>query len=334
MQLHSPDSTQPPVQALEWHNSHLRILDQRYLSETVVWVECHSVSEVAAAIVDGVVQDPVAVGLVAAYGIALAARSIGQTDDWAAALQADFAVLAKTHPTSAHLEWVLSVLDSRLRRLRSSETDVPELLAQAAINLQDSDLEASRTTGRLGAQVIRRHDRHPQKFLTMGSAGAVLRAAHAEGLVEQVYLCASATPGATQLAHWELGRDEVPVATHGAGAAGQLMKTDNTNWVVVGAQRIAANGDVINDLGTYTLAVLAMHHGLRFMVVASSAAFDLSLENADELEHTDPLLQRGGRLSMDVTPADLIDVIVTERGVVERPDENRIAELLSYQRLH
>lgn len=334
MQLHSPDSTQPPVQALEWCSNHLRLLDQRYLPETVVWVECHSVSEVAAAIVDGVVQDSVAVGLVAAYGVALAARAIGQADDWTAALEADFALLTKAHPASAHLEWVLSVLDSRLRRLRSSETDVPELLAQAAINLHVSDLETSRTTGRLGAQVIRRHARQPQTFLTLGSAGTVLRTAHAAGLVEQVYLCASAAPGTTQLVHWELGRDEVPVAVHVAGAAGQLMKTDNANWVVVGAQRIAANGDVINDLGTYSLAVLAMHHGLRFMVVASSAAFDLTLENADELEHTDPLLQRGGRLSMDVTPADLIDVIVTERGVVERPDESRIAELLSYQRLH
>ena len=334
MQLHSPDSTQPLVQALEWHNSHLCILDQRYLSEAVVWVECHSVSEVVAAIVDGVVQDSVAVGLVAAYGIALAARAIGQTDDWPAALQADFAVLAKTHPTSAHLEWVLSVLGSRLHRLRSSEADVPEQLAQAAINLQISDLEASRATGRLGAQVIRRHARQPQKFLTMGNAGTVLGAAHAAGLVEQVYLCAGDGLGTTQLTRWELGRDDVPVSLHGASAAGQLMKTDNVSWVVVGAQRIAANGDVINDLGTYSLAVLAMHHGLRFMVVASSAAFDLTLEAADELEHTDPLLQRGGRLSMDVTPADLIDVIVTERGVVERPEENRIAELLSSQRLH
>src|SRR5690606_24559162 len=92
--------------------------------------------------------------------------------------------------------------------------------------------------------------------------------------------------------------------------------------------------DVISDLGTYALAVLAMHHGLRFMVVAPSSAFDVGLEDADEIEPEDALLQRDGRLQLDVTPAELIDVLVTERGVVERPDAGRIAELLSPLRLH
>lgn len=334
MQLHSPDPSPPPVQALEWCSSYLRILDQRYLPGSLVWVECRTLSEAAGAIADGVVQTSVAAGLVAAYGMALAARAIGQTDDWSAALEADFALLAAVQPSSAHLEWVLGVLGDRLRRLRGSEANVPELLAEVAVNLHASDQEANRAAGRLAVQVIRRHDRQAKKFLTLGGAGSVIRAAHAAGLVAQVYLCAGDTPGITQLVHWELGQDEVPVAVHAAAAAGQLMKADNVNWVVVGAQRIAANGDVINDIGTYSLAVLAMHHGLRFMVVASSSAFDLALENADELEADDALLQRAGQLALDVTPAELIDVIVTERGVVERPDEAAIAELLSHQRLH
>lgn len=336
MQPQSRVHAQPDVPALEWHDNHLRILDQRCLPERLVWVECHDAAEAAAAIAAGVVQGAVAAGLIAAYGIALAARQIGQADDWAAALEADFASLAQAQPSSAHLNWVLSVFGDRLRRLRSSESNVPELLAQTAIDLHVSDVEATRAMGRLGTQVIRRHDRQPKKILTMGNPGAlgVVRAAHAAGLVEQLYLCAGAGIDATRLAFWELEQGGLPVSRHVAGAAGQLMKADSLHWVVAGAQRIAANGDVINDVGTYSLAVLAMHHGLRFMVVASSSAFDMTLENADGLDPDDALLSYEGQLSLDVTPAELIDVIVTERGVVERPDEGRIADLLSPQRLH
>src|SRR5690606_4246486 len=106
------------------------------------------------------------------------------------------------------------------------------------------------------------------------------------------------------------------------------------HWAAVGAQRVTANGDVISHLGTYALAVLAMHHELRFMVVAPSSLVDVGLEDADQMEREAELLQRDGRLQLDVTPAELIDVLVTERGVVERPDAGRIAELLSPLRLH
>lgn len=345
MQLHSRVSAPPDVPMLEWHDNYLRILDQRGLPETVAWVECHDATDAAAAIADGVVQGAVTAGLVAAYGIALSARRIGRADDWAAALEADFASLARARPSSVHLNWVLGILGDRLRRLRDSALDVPELLVQAAVDLHVSDVEANRAMARLGLQIIRRHDRQAQKFLTIAGMGAltgsnqggalgVVKEAHAAGVLEQLYLCAGDRPDATRLALWELGQGDVPVAVHGVSAAGQLMKSDHLQWIVVDAQRIAANGDVIADIGTYALAVLAMHHGLRFMVVASSSSFDLALENADELEPDDSLLLRDGKLVLDVTPAELIDVIVTERGVVERPDEKRVAELLSYQRLH
>lgn len=343
MQLHPRVSAQPPVPALEWCDDHLRILDQRSVPDDLVWVECHDAAEAAAAIAHGVVRDAVTVGLVAAYGIALAARRIGHAEDWVAALEADFGRLARVRPASTHLDWVLGVLADRVRRLPDQDLDVPDLLAQAAISLQASGEESGRTVGRLGVQVIRRHDRQPQRFMTLISqraggshAGALslMRSAQRAGLVEQLYLCAGDAPDACRLALWELSQDEVPTALHDLAAAGQLMKTDGLNWVVVGAQRIAANGDLINDVGTYSLAVLAMHHGLRFMVVAPSTAFDLALESADDLDPADSLLNVDGQLLMDVTPAELINVIVTERGLVERPDESRIAELLSPRRLH
>lgn len=342
MQFPSRDQVPPAASALEWHTNHLRVLDHRRLPEARVWVECRDADEVADAIVQGVVPGAVA-GLVAAYGIALAARRIGRATDWLVALEPDLTLLAGTAPASAQLSWVLGVVAERLQRLSPSAGDVPGLLAQLAMDLHLSDWEVARSMGQLGLQVLKRHASQSQRLLVMPGAlvGASLRglldlvrAAHGAGLAEHIYLCADQGSGALRVARWALEQDGVPVGAQVSAAAGQLMKDDNLHWVVVGAQRIAANGDVFSDLGTYSLAVLAMHHGLRFMVVAPSSAFDMSLEDADEIEPEDSQLQRDGRLQLDVTPAELIDVLVTERGVVERPDASRIAELLSPLRLH
>ena len=342
MQFPSRDQVPPAASALEWHTNHLRLLDHRSLPEARVWVECRDADEVADAIVQGVVPGAAA-GVVAAYGIALAARRIGRSADWLAALKPDLTLLAGSSPASAQLGWVLGVVIDRLQRLPSSGADVPELLAQLAMDLHLSDREAARSMGQLGLQVFKRHASQSQRLLAMpgnlasGSLRGLLelaRAAHGAGLMEHLHLCADQDAGALRLARWALEQDGVPVSAQVLAAAGQLMKGDNLHWVVVGAQRVAANGDVISDLGTYALAVLAMHHGLRFMVVAPSSAFDVGLEDADEIEPEDALLQRDGRLQLDVTPAELIDVLVTERGVVERPDAGRIAELLSPLRLH
>ena len=152
----------------------------------------------------------------------------------------------------------------------------------------------------------------------------------------------------SRLTAWELLGDGVPTTLNVDSAAAHLMKTRGISWVVVGADRIAANGDVANKIGTYQLAVLAMHHGVRFMVVAPSSSIDMTLESGDEI----PLEERAGSELLevngrrfaadveafnpvfDVTPADLIDVIVTEKGVVERPTATKMADLMSRKRLH
>ncbi|MEJ6654962.1 MAG: S-methyl-5-thioribose-1-phosphate isomerase [Pseudomonas sp.] len=333
------------VQAMEWCGSSLRLLDQRRLPDESVWVECQDAAQVAEAIRDSVVQGAAAIGIAAAYGIALAARRIGQAQDWAAALEADFALLSATRPSAASLAWALRMLRERLRRPVGASTDMPELLAQAAMSIHVSDREANLAMGKLGAQVIRRHDRQPQNMLTFGNAGAlagggygsalgVIRAAHAAGLVAELYACETRPGRAGQRTLWELTQDQLPVTLHVDGAAGHLMKSENVSWVVVGAEYIAANGDVVSAIGTYALAILAMHHGLRFMVVAPSSSVDLALETADEVDLGAPLPGQSGQQLFDVTPADLIDVIVTEKGVVERPDQPRLAELLSHRRLH
>src|SRR5690606_29118053 len=157
---------------------------------------------------------------------------------------------------------------------------------------------------------------------------------HGAGLMGHFHLCAAEDGGGVRVARWGLAHEGGQVTGQVLAAAGQLTKGGNLRWGVVGGERVAANGDGSSDLSASALAVQAMHHGLRFMVVAPSSAFDVGLEDADEGEPEDALRQRDGRLQLDVTPAELIDVLVTERGVVERPDAGRIAELLSPLRLH
>ncbi|MFA5678440.1 MAG: S-methyl-5-thioribose-1-phosphate isomerase [Pseudomonas sp.] len=343
MHLQRQDADRIGVQAMDWCGDHLRLLDLRALPERVVWVHCHDADEVAEAIVDGVIQGAAAVGLAAAYGIALAAMHIGNSEDWTRALEDDFVVLGQARPSLAYLAWVLRLMHDRLWRPVASGQAMPGHLIEAAHQLRLSDLEANRAMAALAVKVIRRHDPQPQKFLTLGHTGALaggghgtalgaLRTAHAQGLVEQVLVC-EGRPGRTgELAMWELEQDHIDAALLADGAAGQLMRLANPGWVVVGAERIAANGDVINASGTYSLAVLAMHHGLRFMVVAPSAAIDLTLESAEELYDGEDSLETLEML--DVTPADLIDVIVTEKGVVERPQLQGMTELLNPRNLH
>ncbi len=168
-----------------------------------------------------------------------------------------------------------------------------------------------------------------------GTALGVIRAAHLEGLVNRIY-ADETRPWlqGSRLTAWELANEGIPVSLNVDSAAAHLMKTENITWVIVGADRITANGDVANKIGTYQLAVNAMHHGVRFMVVAPSPTIDMNLESGEDIpiEERDgrELLEIGGRRVaaevdaynpvFDVTPADLIDAIVTERGVVERPD--------------
>ncbi len=341
MQFQAESARQSDLQAVEWRGTSLVLIDQRHLPEKILWIECQQAADVAAAIRDGVVVGAAAAGIAAAYGIVLAARRIGETTDWSAALADDFALLEAARPSSAVLCWALRMLQERLRRPRAISADVPALLDEAARSIQISDAEANRATGRLGVQLIRKHDRQPQQLLTHGYTGAlsgggrgsaleVIRAAHGAGLVAQVYVCAGYPGRSGQQSVWELGMTDIPALLQADTATGQLMKMENPSWLIVGAERIAANGDLIAERGTYALAVLAMHHGLRFMVVAPSAAIDLQLEHGDDLE----LDNHESGPWLDVTPADLIDVIVTEKGPIQRPGETGITNLLSPRRLH
>lgn len=348
------------VQAIEWRDGALYLLDQRLLPHRQTWLRYDSAAAVADAIRDMVVRGAPAIGIAAAYGLVLAARSRLQAGgDWRDALEADFARLEQARPTAVNLSWALQRMRERLARLKDDEQALQQLEAEA-IGIHASDREANLTMAQLGMELIRKHQGNPQVLLTHCNAGAlatggfgtalgVIRAAHLEGLVEHVYVDETRPwlQGA-RLTAWELAGDGVPVSLNADAAAAHLMKTKGITWVIVGADRITANGDVANKIGTYQLAVNAMHHGVRLMVVAPSSTIDMNLESGEDilLEERDgrELLDVAGhRMAadvhavnpvFDVTPADLVDYIVTEKGVVERPDSVKMTQLMCRKRLH
>lgn len=348
------------VKAIDWRDGALYLLDQRVLPFEETWHAYASAAAVAEAIRLMVVRGAPAIGIAAAYGVVLGARArLAAGGDWRSALEEDFRVLAASRPTAVNLFWALDRMRERLARLQDCD-DVLAALESEALAIHASDREANLTMAQFGVELIRRHNAHPQKLLThcntgalatggFGTALGVIRAAHLAGLVERVFADETRPwlQGA-RLTAWELANEQVPVSLNADAAAAHLMKTEGITWVIVGADRITANGDVANKIGTYQLAVNAMHHGVRFMVVAPSSTIDMALESGDDIpiEERDgrELLEVGGKRVaaeveavnpvFDVTPADLIDAIVTEKGVVERPNAEKMAQLMSRKRLH
>ncbi len=348
------------VQALEWRDGALHLLDQRLLPARESWLTCTDIDSVAEAIRGMAVRGAPAIGISAAYGLLLALRQrLAEGGDWEMALEEDFQQLAEARPTAANLFWALNRMRERLLRRRDGD-DVLAIMEAEAIAIHQSDREANLTMAQHGVDLIRRHQGNEQVVLTHGNAGAlatggfgtalgVIRAAYLEGMIERVF--ASETRPwlqGSRLTAWELAGEQVPVVVSADSAAAHLMKTKGLTWVIVGADCIAANGDVASKIGTYQLAVLAMHHGVRFMVVAPSSTLDLNLESGEDIEleeraQSELLNVAGTRVAaqveafnpvFDITPADLIDVIVTEKGIVERPDAAKLAQLMCRKRLH
>ncbi|MDO7910149.1 S-methyl-5-thioribose-1-phosphate isomerase [Pseudomonas sp. 22-AL-CL-001] len=348
------------VRALEWRDGALHLLDQRLLPARESWLTCTDIDSVAEAIRGMAVRGAPAIGISAAYGLLLALRQrLAEGGDCEVALEEDFQQLAESRPTAANLFWALNRMRERLLRLRDGD-DVLAIMEAEAVAIHQSDREANLTMAQHGVDLIRRHQGNEQVVLTHGNAGAlatggfgtalgVIRAAYLEGMIERVF--ASETRPwlqGSRLTAWELAGEQVPVVVSADSAAAHLMKTKGLTWVIVGADCITANGDVASKIGTYQLAVLAMHHGVRFMVVAPSSTIDLNLESGEDIEleeraQSELLDLAGTRVAaqveafnpvFDITPADLIDVIVTEKGVVERPDKAKLAQLMCRKRLH
>lgn len=318
------------IRAVQWQGDHLRLLDQRLLPQEERWIDCRSAGDVTQAIKDLVVRGAPAIGIAAAWGVVLAAKQ-GEP------LDAALAMLRAARPTAVNLMWALDRMKARI----SAGADAAALEREAQA-IQDEDLAANRHMGELGAALIAPHSGVLTHCNTgslatagFGTALGVIRAGVAGGRVERVY-AGETRPWqqGARLTMWELVRDGVPAKLIADSAASHLMRAGEVQWVIVGADRIAANGDTANKIGTYQLAIAARHHGVKFMVVAPSSTVDMATATGEdiEIELRDPaeLLSVAGRRTVvdgaeawnpvfDVTPAELIDAIVTEKGVIERP---------------
>lgn len=330
------------IRPIRWTGEALELLDQRKLPFVVEYVSCADSDAVATAIHALTVRGAPAIGIAAAWGVVLATRQIEAADGAEAVVQLQPAMqrLYEARPTAVNLAWSLG----RMRRaLCVAGADWRRVVEDEAQAIASEDLAANRRMGSLGAALIEPGSGVLTHCNTgslatagFGTALGVIRAGVAQGRIDKVY-AGETRPWlqGARLTVWELQQDGIMPTLIADSAAAHLMKTGAVQWVVVGADRICANGDVANKIGTYQLAIAARHHAVKFMVAASSSTVDMATASGQEIhiEERDPgeLFGVGGVRTaaegiaawnpvFDVTPHELIDAIVTERGVIERPD--------------
>ena len=340
-----------PDDAALWHGGRLYLADQRLLPDRAEFLALDDAPGVAEAIRAMVVRGAPAIGVAAAYGVVLAGRTAFRAAGpaWREAIVPDLELLAQARPTAVNLAWAVRRMGALITRLDGTDPE-PALLAEAR-SIHAEDRAANRRMGDLGAGLIT----GPTDVITHCNAGdiatggygtalGVIRSAHAAGKIRRVYADETRPwmQGA-RLTAWELMDSGIPVTLQADGAAASLMAGGGVGWVIVGSDRIAANGDVANKIGTYGLAILARYHGVKVMVAAPTSTVDMDLPCGRDIpiEERDPeeLLSCGGRRLapagcaarnpvFDVTPAALVDAIVTERGVVLAPTLEKMRALM------
>lgn len=335
------------VQPIQWTNGVLRLLDQRILPTKEEWIECRDAAQTAHAITVMVVRGAPAIGVTAGFGMALSAglhaAAGGTGADLAARMTADRDAIRDARPTAVNLAWAVDRLWASLQRLAGESAEVAAAaLEREAAEMLDEDVAANRALGAAGAAVV------PQEatILTHCNAGALATAGYgtALGVVraaveagKKVAVVADETRPFLQgarLTAWELQKDGIPVTLIADVAAATLLRNGDIDLVVVGADRIAANGDVVNKVGTYPVAVLAREHGVPFYVAAPTSTVDLELGEgslipieerpADEVLTCfgHPIAPEGVSVrnpAFDMTPNDLVAGIATEEGLCRAP---------------
>jgi methylthioribose-1-phosphate isomerase len=343
----------PSFETLRWRNGALEMLDQRTLPERCVYLVFDSAQAVAGGIRDMVVRGAPAIGCAAAYGVALEALRLQHEPQAAfeAGLERAFAILAQSRPTAVNLFWALDRMRNRLHAVSGSGAGASAavLLAEAHAILEE-DVRLNRLMGQYGSELLW----DGARVLTHCNAGALATAGHGTALgvirsaVEsgkKISVFADETRPFLQgarLTAWELQQDDIPVTLIADNAAGFLMSRGEIDAVIVGADRVAANGDVANKIGTYSVAVLARRHGIPFYVACPLSTIDLSMPSGAgiPIEERAPEEVTGYREVrwapagvavrnpvFDVTPAELVSGLITERGVVPAPDTEKIARL-------
>ncbi|MBI2964514.1 MAG: S-methyl-5-thioribose-1-phosphate isomerase [Deltaproteobacteria bacterium] len=339
------------IRTIEWRRGRVVMIDQRLLPEREVYRVYDDYRAVVRAIRDMVVRGAPAIGVAAAMGIALGARRL-PARGFRVRFERMCQALLATRPTAVNLAWAVG----RMRRVyrehpREAIVDLRARLEREALAIHDEDIAINRAIGRHGAPLL--PDRGT--ILTYCNAGALATAGYgtALGVIrraretgKQISVIACETRPFLQgsrLTAWELERDRIPCTLVTDNAVGHLMQQGAIDAVIVGTDRTAANGDVANKIGTYTLAALAARHRLPFYVAAPTSSIDLATargadvpieeRSADEVTHVAGrrIAPRGVRAlhpAFDVTPARLVTAIVTERGVARPPYRRALARLL------
>jgi methylthioribose-1-phosphate isomerase len=331
----------------------LLLVDQTRLPHETVMVTCRTSDDVAHAIRSMQVRGAPAIGVAAAYGMALGARTYTQSDPngFVAHLTAVQALLRQTRPTAVNLQWALdrTLASGRAAAERDGVGAARTALLRLADEMAEEDVAANRRMGAFGldlvpsgANVLTHCNAGALATVDYGTALGVVRAAHEAGRGIHVYVDETRPflQGA-RLTAWELQQLGVPMTLITDNMAGHFMSRGNVDLVVVGADRIAANGDVANKIGTYSLAVLARENGIPFYVAAPTSTVDLSLSSGAEIPIEErssaevvevagtriaPLGVTAAHPAFDVTPARLVTAIITERGVLRAPYEPSLAE--------
>jgi len=347
------------IKTIEWTKDGVRMLDQRLLPSEETYLMLRSYEEVADAIRNMVVRGAPAIGVSAAMGIALgASQSVGTS---VADLEDDFGYICKlmgeTRPTAVNLFWAIERMRSTFERARklANVEEIKKILVSEALRIFDEDIASNRAIGRHGAPLIP----DGATVLTHCNAGAlatagdygtalgVIRGARDAG--KKIAVIADETRPFLQglrLTAWELAKDDIPVTVITDNMAGHVMKGGKVDAVVVGADRIAANGDTANKIGTYMVAVLAREHGIPFYVAAPMTTLDFSLSTGEEI----PIEERAAsevthirehqlgpdgvavhNPAFDVTPNQLITAIITDRGVARAPFLDSLKKLSEAQ---
>jgi methylthioribose-1-phosphate isomerase len=314
------------VESLRWKGNVLEVLDQRLLPDRIEYLTCRTAAEVADAIRDMAVRGAPAIGCAAAFGIALEPK------------ESSYDILAKSRPTAVNLFWALE----RMRRAKDKCAEAEAIFTE--------DVAVNRAIGENGAKLV------PDKarILTYCNTGALATAGHgtALGVVRSAkskgisVLACETRPylQGARLTTWECAQEGIPCTLIADNMAGHLMSRGEVDLVIVGADRIAANGDTANKIGTYTLAVLAQRHGLPFYVAAPLSTFDAKSADGSKIPIEERAAEeitgyRGQRWApdgvavrnpaFDVTPAELITAIICEKAVVRAPNRERLQPLIS-----
>jgi methylthioribose-1-phosphate isomerase len=346
------------INTVEWTDEGVRMIDQRLLPTEEKYLTLRSYEEVADAIKKMVVRGAPAIGVSAAFGLALgASQSVGTS---VADLEFDFdymcEIMGATRPTAVNLFWAIEKMRDALRKAKAQSSDVETVkaaLVAEALKIHREDLDSNRSMGAFGAELIP----DGATVLTHCNAGAlatagdygtalgVIRGARDAG--KRVAVIADETRPFLQgarLTAWELQKDEIPVTLITDNMAGHVMKLGKVDVVVVGADRIAANGDAANKVGTYMVAVMAQRHGIPFYVAAPVSTVDLEAPDGDAI----PIEERDAREvthvrdqqlapsnisvhnpAFDVTPNDLISAIITDKGIARPPYAESLRRLVT-----